>query len=116
MEVTLNWHAFIFSLIRSPCFFFPITFQVWCMSFTRLFCPKWFHEWLRLFFEVCGYIVQGHVPPSISHWFFASWLLTLEKQFRGIHPIAISEVTYCLIAHTLAIQFKDTLTKHFSPH
>jgi hypothetical protein len=25
-------------------------------------------------------------------------------------------MTYCLIACTLAIQFMDTLTKHFSPH
>jgi hypothetical protein len=25
-------------------------------------------------------------------------------------------VTYCLVTHILAIQFKDTLTKHFNPH
>jgi hypothetical protein len=40
----------------------------------------------------------------------------LEEQFVGTYPIMISEVTYCLIVHTLAIQFKDTLVKHFSAH
>jgi hypothetical protein len=30
--------------------------------------------------------------------------------------MTIGEVIYWLIAHTLAIQFKDTFTKHFNPH
>ncbi len=25
-------------------------------------------------------------------------------------------MTYCLVAHTLAIQFKDTFVEHFNPH
>jgi hypothetical protein len=41
---------------------------------------------------------------------------TVEKQFKSISPIAIGEVTYCLVAHTLAIQFKDTIMKHFNLH
>jgi hypothetical protein len=28
----------------------------------------------------------------------------------------IDEVTYHLVAQTMAIQFKDILTEHFSPH
>jgi hypothetical protein len=28
----------------------------------------------------------------------------------------IGEVTYHLVAYTLAIQFKDIIVKHFSPH
>jgi hypothetical protein len=40
----------------------------------------------------------------------------LEKQFGGIRPIVISEVTYQLIAHRLIIQFKDIFTEHFNPH
>jgi len=28
----------------------------------------------------------------------------------------INEVTYRLVAHILAIQFKDTLVEHFNPH
>ncbi len=38
----------------------------------------------------------------------------LEKQFGGICPIVINEVTYYLVARTLAIWFRDTLVKHFS--
>ncbi len=40
----------------------------------------------------------------------------MEKQSRGICPIAIGEVTYCLVVCTLAIQFRDTFTIHFGPH
>ncbi len=40
----------------------------------------------------------------------------LEEQFVNIRPIVIGEVTYCLVVHTLTIQFKDTIVKHFSPH
>jgi hypothetical protein len=40
----------------------------------------------------------------------------LEKQFGGIYPIGISEVIYCLITHTLVIQFKDVLVEHFNLH
>jgi hypothetical protein len=39
----------------------------------------------------------------------------LEKQSRGIHPIVISEVIYDLVAHTLAIKFKNTFMEHFIP-
>jgi hypothetical protein len=31
------------------------------------------------FFKVCGHIVQGHVPPSISCLFFSFQLIALEK-------------------------------------
>jgi hypothetical protein len=34
---------------------------------------------VALTFEICGHIVQGHVPPLISHSFFTFWLLMLEK-------------------------------------
>jgi hypothetical protein len=70
----------------------------------------------NLYFEVCGQIAQGHVSLSISCLLFAFQLLLLEKQFRGIYSISIGEVTYHLVARTLAIQFKDILAKHFNPH
>jgi hypothetical protein len=75
-----------------------------------------FASGFNLFFKVCGHIAQGYVPPLVSHLFFASWLLTLEKQFGGICPIVIGEVTYHLVACTMANTFKDTLMEHFSPH
>jgi hypothetical protein len=31
-------------------------------------------------------------------------------------PIAINVMTYCLIAHTLVIQLRDTFAKHFTFH
>ncbi len=40
----------------------------------------------------------------------------LEKQFRSVHPIVTSEVTYHSLARTLVIQFKNTLAEHFNPH
>jgi hypothetical protein len=40
----------------------------------------------------------------------------LEKQSKGICLITINVVTYHLVAHILAIQFKDILADHFNPH
>ncbi len=47
--------------------------------------------------------------------FYISFLM-LEKEFESIHPIMISEGTYCLVAHTLVIQFKGTFMENFSLH
>jgi hypothetical protein len=40
----------------------------------------------------------------------------LEKQSRGICPITINVVTYHLVTHILAIQFKDIFADHFNFH
>ncbi len=69
-----------------------------------------------LFFEVCGHIARGHVPLLVLRLLFTSRFLMLENKFKGINPIAIGEVTYCLVTHTLVIQFKYTIVEHFSPH
>jgi hypothetical protein len=42
--------------------------------------------------------------------------MALEKQARGVKLIAIREVIYQLVTHTLAIQFTNTFVEHFSPH
>jgi hypothetical protein len=68
------------------------------------------------FFEICGHIDHGHVPPSILHLLVASQLLILEKQTHNIRPIMIRNVTYWLVDHALTIQFSDTFVNHFSPH
>jgi hypothetical protein len=43
-------------------------------------------------------------------------IINFEKQTKGIWPIAIGEVIYQLVTHTLAIRFKDTFVEHFNPH
>jgi hypothetical protein len=40
----------------------------------------------------------------------------LEKQTKGVWPVVIRKVIYQLVTRTLAIQFKDTFVKHFTPH
>jgi hypothetical protein len=80
------------------------------------FAPNDFANGFNFFFEICGHIIQGHVPPSISPSFSTSQLLMLEKLFRSIHPIAISEMIYRLIACTLIILFKDIFMEHFNLH
>jgi hypothetical protein len=89
-------------------------YGVW--GFTRLFCPRWFFEWLPIFFNVCGHIVHGHVPPFVSHLLVTSQLLVLQKQMENIRPIMIGEVIYWLVAFTLTIQFRDKFVKHFNHH
>jgi len=39
---------------------------------------------LIYFFEICGHIVHGHVPPSGSCFLVASRLLALEKQVENV--------------------------------
>jgi hypothetical protein len=97
-------------------FFRPMIFWVWCMSFCEIFFPWWFYKCFWFFFEICKHIARGQAPPLVSCLFVASRLLSLEKQVRGVQPIAIGEVIYWLIAHTLAIKFKDTFAKHCNPH
>jgi hypothetical protein len=67
------------------------------------FVPNDFASAFDFFFEICRHIAHGHVPPSISHLLVASQLLALEKQAKGVQPIAIGEVIYWLVAHTLVI-------------
>jgi hypothetical protein len=62
-----------------------------------------------IFYEVCGHIAWGHVPCLVLRLFFVSQNLTLENWSGSIRLITIGEVTYRLIAHTLAIQFRDIL-------
>ncbi len=50
-----------------------------------------------------NYVGTLHVPPLVLHLFFASQFLALENKFGCICPIVISEVTYHLVACTLAI-------------
>jgi hypothetical protein len=71
---------------------------------------------MALIFEIFRHIACDHVPPLVSCLFVASWLLALEKQAESIQPIMIRELIYQLVTHTLAIQFKDTFAKHFSPY
>ncbi len=66
-----------------------------------------------LFFEICKHIVCGHVHPSVSRLLVAFQVLVLEKQVRGVRPIAVEEVIYWLITCKLVIQFKHTFAKHY---
>jgi hypothetical protein len=74
MKVILNWVTFISTLACSP--------HLSSMVYEFLqdcFVPDDSMNGFDLFFEVCGHIVWGHIPPLISCLFFASRLLVLEK-------------------------------------
>ncbi len=79
IKVTLNRHAFISTLVYSSCIssYHPLSIVYEILQ--NYFVLDNSMSDFNLFFEICGHIVQGHVPPSISHLFFASQLLTLEK-------------------------------------
>ncbi len=116
IEVILNWEAFICTLASSPHLSSSGPSGMVYELLWYCFVLHDFTNGFDLFFKVCGHIVRGHIPPTILHLFSTSWLLALEKQYGGIRPIAISEVTYCSIAYTLVIQFKDTFIEHFNFH
>jgi hypothetical protein len=68
----------------------------------------YFLKYVGTLFKVMFHL-QYHIDFCIS-------ILKVGKKSRGIHPIAIGEVTSYLIARTLVIQFKVTLMEHFNPH
>jgi hypothetical protein len=115
-KVTLDGEAFVSVLARSPHLSSGGLSGMVYEYLWNYFVLDDFASGFNLFFEVCGHIVWGHVPLSISHLLFAFWFLTLEKQFGGICPITISGVTYCLVAHILAIQFRDIFIEPFGPY
>jgi hypothetical protein len=116
MKLILDWEAFVFALARSPCFSSNRPSSVVYELLQYCFILNDSTSGFNFFFKVYGHIVRGHVPSLVSCFFFASQFLTLEKQFGSICPIAISEVTYHLVARTLAIQFKDIFMEHFRLH
>jgi hypothetical protein len=79
MEVTLDWEIFISTLFHSPHIFFDGPW-VWCMNFYKIVLVlDNYVNGFDLYFKVCAHIVQGHVSPSVSHLFSASWFIVLEK-------------------------------------
>jgi len=103
-----------FGLFTTFFFRWPLKYGVW--TFTKLFCPKWLYEWLQpLFLNIWAHCSRSCSTFTIA-FTFTSQFLALEKKSISIHPIAINEVTYRLITHTLSIQFKYILVEHFNPH
>jgi hypothetical protein len=89
MKVFLNWNTFVSTLARSPCLYSD--------GPPNCFVLDGFRSGFDFFFKVCGHIIRSHIPPLVSCLLSTSQHLTLEKQFKSICPIAINEVTYCLV-------------------
>ncbi len=103
MDFLKNKKTFISTLTRSPCLSFHDPLNMVYELLWDWFVPNDFASGFDFFFEICKHIIHGHVLPSVSHLFVALWLLTLDKQTKGVRPIAIGKVIYRLIAYTLAI-------------
>ncbi len=75
----LNRKAFISMLPCSPCLSFDslsnMVYELLKDCFVLNNCTSGFD----FFFEICGHIVCGNVPPLVSHLLVASQLFTLEK-------------------------------------
>jgi hypothetical protein len=56
------------------------------------FVPDDFATGLDFCFEICKHIACGHVPPSISCFFVATWLLVLGKQKRKTMVHGVKDV------------------------
>jgi len=101
-EVTLNQKTFVYALVHSPCLSSGGLLGMVFELLRDCFVPNDSTSGFDLFFKVCGHIARSHVPPSISNFLFSFGFLVLEKQSWGICTITIGEVTYCLIACTMA--------------
>ncbi len=69
MEVTLDQEAFVFALAYSPhlssSVFLGMVYELLRYCFVLDDSTSAFD----LFFEICGHIVRGHVPPLIQRFF-----------------------------------------------
>jgi hypothetical protein len=71
MKVILDNEAFISSLVHSPRLSSNGLLGMVYELLQDYFVPYDSISGFNLFFEECGHIVQGHVPPLISHLLFA---------------------------------------------
>jgi hypothetical protein len=80
----LDRETFISTLTRSPHLSSDDPLGMVYELLWDCFVPNDYVNGFDFFFEICGHIIRGHVPPSLSHLLVASQLLALEKQTRGI--------------------------------
>jgi hypothetical protein len=99
----LDKNIFIFILAHSPHLLFNSPLGMVYELLWYCFVLDDFGSGFDFFFDICGHIVHGHVLPSISCLLVASWLLALDKQARNVQPIAIKEVIYQMVIHTIVI-------------
>jgi hypothetical protein len=79
IEVTLNREAFISALACSPCVSSIGPLDMVYELLQNCFVLNDYMNGFDLFFEVCGHIAQGHVPPSTSHLFFYIFIPNVGK-------------------------------------
>ncbi len=99
----LDKEALIFALTHSPCLSFASPSGMVYEFLRYYFVFDNYVNDFDLFFEICEHIAHDHVLPLVSCLFVTSRLLTLKKQIKSIRPIAIGEVIYQLVTHTLYI-------------
>ncbi len=78
-KVTLDQDTFVFALVCSPHLSSSDPSNMVYKLLWDCFVPYDFVSDFNFFFEVCGHIARGHVPPLTSHFLFTSRLLMLEK-------------------------------------
>jgi hypothetical protein len=79
IEAILDYEAFVSILAYLPHLSFGGLLGMVYELLWDCFVLDDFVSGFDLFFEVCGHIVWGHVPPSISCLFFTSWFFMLGK-------------------------------------
>jgi len=84
MDFVLDREAFIYMLICFPCLSSNSPSNMVYELLKSRFVLDDFTSGFDIFFEICGHIVHGQVPPSISHLLIASQLLALEKQIGSV--------------------------------
>ncbi len=103
IDCILDRNTFIFISTRSPCFSFGSPSGMVYEFLRDYFVFDNYVNDFDLFLKICRHITHDHVLPLLSCMLVASQLLALEKQTKSIQAIAIREVIYQLVTHTLSI-------------
>jgi hypothetical protein len=67
-------------------------------------------------FQTTNVVTHGDILRSIALVLGANKLLTMEKDVRGLCPIAICKLFFQLIIHSIVLQLQGPFQEHLSPH
>jgi hypothetical protein len=81
-QIILDQQTFISTLVCSPPFSFVGPLGMVYELLQNYFVPNDFTSGFDLFFEVCGHIVQGHVPLLVLRLLSTFQFLMLKKKVQ----------------------------------
>ncbi len=115
MNVILNWEAFVSTLVHSLHFFFDDPLGMVYELLWNCFISNNFVMVRPLFQGMWAHCSKSCSTFNIA-FIFCILIFNVGESNLKVCPIMIGEMTCRLVAHILAIQFRDIIAEHFNCH